>query len=183
MYWSVMNELSDSWPCTSLAAARSGPSSSAASSSAAATRSLIGDNRFLLEDSKCGRWAAPLHRGAMNPQSWTFNRSDYMRERAQQIRDAMNAHVRLNELYAQRKAGLQAVASSATSRPHTAASQPDRRRVRISPLLSHDAATCRSGRRAERWSCVGGGGMPTGIAITLRLTCCWLSNTNDDDCS
>lgn len=141
MYWSVMNELSDSWPCTSLAAARSGPSSTEATSSAAAARSLMRRQAsartkllLLLE-----RRGPPSF---MNPQSWTFNRADHMRERAQQIRDAMTAHLRLNELYAQRKAGLQGVTSSATSRPHTAASQPDRHRVRTPPLLSHDAAPC-----------------------------------------
>jgi hypothetical protein len=110
----------------------------------------------------------------MNPQSWTFNRADYARERAQQIREAMNAHVRLNEMYAQRKAGLQGVTSSATSRPHTAASQPDRHRVRIPPLLPHDAATLKGqprvnqGRPAERWPCVGWRQLDGGIAVPVR---------------
>ena len=162
MYWSVMNELSDSSPCTSLAAARSGPSSTAAATSSAATAwSLIGTHTVCFWN----RTRGSALTGAMNPQSWTFNRADYARERAQQIREAMNAHVRLNEMYAQRKAGLQGVTSSATSRPHTAASQPDRHRVRIPPLLPHDAATperptpCQSG--------------PAGRTMALR----WLAAT------
>jgi hypothetical protein len=61
----------------------------------------------------------------MGPQSWTFNRADYMRERAQEIRDATTAHVRLNEQYAARKAGLEAP----SARPHTAASEPGVHRV------------------------------------------------------
>lgn len=58
MYWSVMNELSDSSPCTSLAAARSGPSSTAAATSSAATAwSLIGTHTVCFWTARGG---APL---------------------------------------------------------------------------------------------------------------------------